>query len=218
MQQACASPFLRRHWLASFVPKIMQTLNIQPHRAALGLALAALLSLALAGCKNDNPAAAADAPPAADPAAPAPPAGPPSPYAAHYQQCCYDLKWTDLARVDYREVLGQDEFSGILYPIFSDSLLWLDSCLVGLNGYAIPLEETGIDTLLVLSAFPYTQCFFCGNAGPESVVEVWLKDPERRRRVSMDKKVSISGRLYLNDTDPEHMQYQIREAELTETR
>lgn len=197
----------------------MQTLKTQQKRWASRLASAFVaLSLALCGCQNDNPAA--PPPPAApDAAAPAgQPARPPSPYAAHYQQCCYPLQWTDLARVGYHEVLGQDEFSGILYPIFSDSLLWLDSCLVSLNGYAIPLEETGIDTLLVLSAFPYTQCFFCGNAGPESVVEVWLKDPERRRRLSMDKKINISGRLFLNDTDPEHMQYQIRDAELTEKR
>lgn len=167
-----------------------------------------VLCAAIAACQTEPKPA--QEPTDTSEAKPAP--APSSPLAAYYNQCCLDVKWPQLARVDYYEVAGEDDFSSIFYPIFSDSLLWLDSCRISLSGYAIPLEETGLDTLLVLSAFPYTQCFFCGNAGPESVVEVWLKD--KTGRIDMDKRITVQGRLHLNDEDPEHLQYQIHEASL----
>jgi len=137
-------------------------------------------------------------------------------FAVYYDSCCYKLSWSQLALVEYEErVEPEAELGVLLYPLFSDSLRLLDGCLVELGGYALPLEETGLDTVLILSAFPYTQCFFCGNAGPESVAEViWRR--ERAERLPMDERILVRGRLYLNDQDPEHMQYQLREAELLE--
>jgi len=132
----------------------------------------------------------------------------------YYDSCCYQLSWSQLALVDYEErVVPEADMGVLLYPLFSDSLRLLDGCLVELGGYALPLEETGMDTILILSAFPYTQCFFCGNAGPESVAEVvWRR--ERAERLPMDERIRVRGPLHLNDQDPEHMQYQLKEAEL----
>jgi hypothetical protein len=141
---------------------------------------------------------------------------PDGPFAVYYDSCCYKLSWSQLALVEYEErVVPEAELGVLLYPLFSDSLRLLDGCLVELGGYALPLEETGLDTVLILSAFPYTQCFFCGNAGPESVAEVvWRR--ERDERLPMDERIRVRGRLYLNDQDPDHMQYQLKEAELLE--
>lgn len=135
-------------------------------------------------------------------------------FGVYYDSCCYQLSWSQLALVDYEErVVPEADMGVLLYPLFSDSLRLLDGCLVELGGYALPLEETGMDTILILSAFPYTQCFFCGNAGPESVAEVvWRR--ERAERLPMDERIRVRGRLHLNDQDPEHMQYQLKEAEL----
>lgn len=139
---------------------------------------------------------------------------PAGPFAVYYDSCCYRLSWSQLALVDYEERLEPEADMGVLlYPIFSDSLRLLDGSMVELGGYALPLEETGLDTIMILSAFPYTQCFFCGNAGPETVAEVIWRS-ERAERLPMDERVYVRGRLYLNDEDPEHMQYQLREAEL----
>lgn len=138
------------------------------------------------------------------------------PFAVYYDSCCYKLSWSQLALVEYEErVEPEAELGVLLYPLFSDSLRLLDGCLVELGGYALPLEETGLDTILILSAFPYTQCFFCGNAGPETVAEVIWRS-ERAERLPMDERIRVRGRLYLNDQDPEHMQYQLRDAQLQE--
>ena len=51
----------------------------------------------------------------------------------------------------------------------------------------------------VLSAYPYSQCFFCGNAGPETVVE--LSFVGKQRRLQMDQLVTIKGKLKLNDSN-----------------
>ena len=116
--------------------------------------------------------------------------------------------WTTLSKL---EIEGQyDEFFNetIDVPVFSDDLLVFDGKQIEIEGYVIPLQSSGEQEYFVLSRFPYNSCFFCGNAGPETVAEVYVTEPV----TVQDERVLVKGRLKLNDQDPLHLFYIIEEA------
>ncbi len=79
-------------------------------------------------------------------------------------------------------------------PVFSPSVLALDGQNVLVKGYVIPVD---IDlNLYMVSANPFANCFFCGNAGPETVVELF--PAEQFRRFNTDEVVTFEGRLNIN--------------------
>ena len=74
-----------------------------------------------------------------------------------------------------------------------------------------PLYRIEVDTIFVLSAMPFSSCFFCGGAGPETVAEVRMdKIPED---LSPDAFVKVKGTLKLNSTNIDYMNFIVREAE-----
>lgn len=93
-------------------------------------------------------------------------------------------------------------------PRFSQRVRALNGTTVTIGGYLIPTDLHGSAGTLMLSAYPVQSCFFCGGAGPESVVEVY---PARKANYLM-KRLVFRGTLVLNETDPEHMVYQLKNA------
>ena len=122
------------------------------------------------------------------------------------------LSWSTLADIDFNYSYSEEIGGEVAFPIFSDKVEALAGRPVQIAGYVIPLEETGDETIIVLSAFPYTQCFFCGGAGPESVIDILPKSPLGRRQ--LDEHVTFRGRLRLNDDDFQYLNYILEEAEL----
>lgn len=94
-------------------------------------------------------------------------------------------------------------------PTFNKELLALENSEVMLSGYYIPLE---IDSMFMLSALPFSSCFFCGGAGPESIAEIQFK--EFPKQLEPDEFVKIKGRLKLNELDIDHMNFILQEAKL----
>lgn len=65
---------------------------------------------------------------------------------------------------------------------------------VAIAGYLIPIDlEAG---QYALSKNPFTSCFFCGNAGPETVIE--LRFDKSPGRFATDEYVMVKGILQLN--------------------
>jgi hypothetical protein len=75
--------------------------------------------------------------------------------------------------------------------------------MVEIDGYVIPLDKTG--KTIVLSAYNMTECFFCGKAGPASVMTVKLQKPNKKYKT--DQIATFRGRMLLNDTDPKELFY-----------
>lgn len=65
---------------------------------------------------------------------------------------------------------------------------------IKITGYMIPLDVNGGQ--YVLSALPYSACFFCGGGGRETVMELWLV--KTKRRYSVDDRVTLTGILRTN--------------------
>ena len=98
------------------------------------------------------------------------------------------------------------------YPIFSENIKAINGKEIEVKGYMIPLEELTGQNFFVLSAFPYNMCFFCGGAGPETVMEVnTIKEIP-----FSEKPILIKGRLELNESDYNHMMYILNDALLLE--
>ncbi|MFT4759243.1 MAG: hypothetical protein ACI9XO_000130 [Paraglaciecola sp.] len=55
----------------------------------------------------------------------------------------------------------------------------LDGEEIEVIGYIIPLSGKKAQSHLMFSMYPFATCFFCGNAGPETVMEVFMKDDKK---------------------------------------
>lgn len=107
---------------------------------------------------------------------------------------------------EYDDLIGEM----IEMPVFSDKLKSYEGKEITVEGYVIPLQHTAGQDYFVLSRFPYNNCFFCGNAGPETVAEVYTNKKFEYR----DAKVRVKGQLELNADDPLHLFFIINDAEV----
>jgi hypothetical protein len=95
-------------------------------------------------------------------------------------------------------------------PQFDPKIKAFDNQVVILKGYMYPLEEKTNHDFFMLSYYPINVCFFCGGAGPESVIEVKAKTPIKYT----DKPLKIKGKLRLNATNKERLFYFLLNAEV----
>ncbi len=116
--------------------------------------------------------------------------------------------WKDLSEVTYK--IGEDEWGELYLPVFSDNIKKLEGKEVVADGYIIPFEGMFKPEHIILSALPLAECFFCGAGGPETVMEVMLKDPV----TYTSKRVKVKGKLTLNDNDPEKLMYILQDAQM----
>jgi hypothetical protein len=101
------------------------------------------------------------------------------------------LVWPVLSMTTYNE----NPTTGQLEPEFPSVLVsQYEGQEVLVTGYLIPVDVEA--NRYALSKNPFASCFFCGNAGPETVVE--LKFAEDPGRFATDKYLPIKGTLILN--------------------
>jgi len=104
------------------------------------------------------------------------------------------IGWETLSTVRYD--YSYDDQYGMWHgdPSFSEELKKLEGKEIIISGYVIPLDTEGLE--YVLSAQPYSACFFCGKAGKETVMEIFLK--KNKARYKMDQRVTFKGKFRLN--------------------
>lgn len=102
-----------------------------------------------------------------------------------------NLAWPVLGMTTY----DQDPSTGQYYPEFPSTLeAQFEGEEIVIAGYLIPIDVEA--NTYALSKNPFSSCFFCGNAGPETVIELkFEKDPGR---FATDKFLPIKGILTLN--------------------
>ena len=121
-----------------------------------------------------------------------------------------DSMWKTLGKVTYKK--EYDEMLGfkVDVPIFSEEVKKLEGKEVTIKGYIIPVEGYKSHKEFIFSAYPYSMCFFCGGAGPETVMEVKAKNPVP---FSADV-ITIRGTLQLNSKDINKLMYALSNVEL----
>lgn len=120
--------------------------------------------------------------------------------------------WKTLAKITYKK--EYDEMLGfkIDKPVFSDKVKALEGKEITVKGYIIPVEGYKSHKEFILSAFPYNMCFFCGGAGPETVMEVEAVDPVPFQAES----IVMKGRLVLNAEDVNRLMFFLEDAVLVD--
>ena len=122
------------------------------------------------------------------------------------------LTWETLRDVTFKKKWYAEEQVYMLYPTFGPSVQKLSGKEVVITGYVLPVDLDA--NLYVLSAFPYSACFFCGGAGPESVMTLDFK--KSTRKFKTDERLTFKGKLKLNADDIYQMNYILEAAEVTD--
>jgi len=124
------------------------------------------------------------------------------------------LPWKYLMNVTFEDMYKDDMGMEVQLPVFSDTLKVLDGKDVVIEGFYIPVDETGDDKIVILSAYPFAQCFFCGKAGVESIIDIL--SPKKLPTLKLDSKIKFKGRLKLNRDNFDYLIYVLEEAELVQ--
>lgn len=119
------------------------------------------------------------------------------------------ISWKQLEQVEYENKYLEQLKGYMLYPKFGQALVALNNQQVEITGYVVPFDKEG--QKIALSAYPYAACFFCGKAGPASVLTIKLKKANKKYKT--DQYKTFKGRLKLNETDIAEFYYILEEGE-----
>ena len=120
------------------------------------------------------------------------------------------LSWEVLRDVTFKKKWYAEESVYMLYPTFGQGIQKLNGKTVELTGYVLPVDLES--NIYVLSAFPYSACFFCGGAGPESVVSLKFKKADKKFKT--DERRTFRGTLKLNADNIYELNYILADAEM----
>lgn len=122
------------------------------------------------------------------------------------------ITWELLKNVEFDEIWSEEFQAYYMVPKFSSSVKAMDNKEVQIRGFIIPVDI--VQDYYVLSANPYSSCFFCGQAGPESVMEVQMI--KKYEGLRMDQVITFKGKLKLNVDDIYQLNYILEDAEIME--
>jgi hypothetical protein len=120
------------------------------------------------------------------------------------------ISWKRLADVQFTRKLNKELSMYFLYPTFGLSVIALQGKDISIRGYMIAVDEN--DNVYVISAKPMAACFFCGGAGPESIMELQFR--KKKQRFRTDEVLTVRGKLVLNANDVDHLNYILKDAEV----
>ena len=114
--------------------------------------------------------------------------------------------WQTLAEVSFKKETRNGY--EVEVPQFSKYLKSWNGKKVRVKGYVIPVGEVGDASKFMFSSLPFNVCYFCGAAGPETIMEV-----ETNEKIKFtSKSIWMEGVLILNDKDPDHHMYIFKSA------
>jgi hypothetical protein len=120
------------------------------------------------------------------------------------------VTWKQLSDVIFDRKWDEKMQMPMLYPSFSRTIKAMHGKNISISGYVIPVDAKG--GMYVLSANPNSSCFFCGGAGPETIMT--LKFKSGKPAFETDDYVRFQGRLRLNEKNIYELYYNLDDAVL----
>ena len=117
------------------------------------------------------------------------------------------LTWEDFADITFEPEYNEKYDVHFLMPKFGEKIKSFRGKEISITGYFLDLSGSG--EIFLVSQNPMASCFFCGAAGPETIVEVHFK---AKPPFKTDQIVKVNGRLELNKNDVSHCNYILFEA------
>ena len=119
------------------------------------------------------------------------------------------LSWKELQLTQF-EIISKGENVGLYKAKFHKSLRAFENREVVIAGFIVPMDIE--QNLYALSLNPFTSCFFCGNADPNTVIE--LSFIKKQSKFLVDQYVIIKGVFKLNHDNPNELFFKITEAKI----
>ncbi len=113
--------------------------------------------------------------------------------------------WEVFEKTEFKKTFVKEYGMFVTWPGFTPEVLAWEGKEIMLVGYIIPTADAPGFTGVILSKFPYAMCFFCGEAGAESVAELRLK--EEAPDFDIDRPYVFKGTLMLNDEDFDQLNF-----------
>ena len=119
------------------------------------------------------------------------------------------INWDVLADVQFEATYSSELGVELTSATFGPWPKAFEGKEVSITGYVLPLDPMGLS--YVLSRNPNASCFFCGGAGPESILGLNFK-PGAMQRYKTDQRVTFLGTLQLNKLDDDQFTYMLLDA------
>ncbi len=121
--------------------------------------------------------------------------------------------WDILSDVSFSPKYLEEYRETYLVPDFGEAPRKYEGKNLQITGYIIPADPD--QDIYILSMYPFASCFFCGNAGPETIVELIFRneDKKRKKTYKIDDIRAFKGVLRLNKHDVTHTNYILDKAE-----
>ncbi len=117
------------------------------------------------------------------------------------------LTWDDFADVNFEAEFNEKYEVYFLMPTFGKTIKSYSGKKITIKGYFLDISGSG--DIFLVSRNPMASCFFCGAAGPETIIEVNFKEKPPFRT---DQIVTVTGLLQLNRDDVDHCNYILKGA------
>lgn len=119
------------------------------------------------------------------------------------------LTWKMLAQIKYINKTTDDYPEGVMYPLINPKLKSKNKKQIVISGFIVPIDNK----TYALSKNVFASCFFCGKAGPETIMGIQFKDSSMRLKT--DQYVTLKGNFRYNDSDVNDWIYHIDNAVIT---
>jgi len=119
------------------------------------------------------------------------------------------IEWDVLKDVKFEGSFDENSSTEYDRPIFGESLEKLEGKQIEISGYVIPMDINL--NYYVVSAYPFAACFFCGSAGPETVMDLHLT---KEHNFKNDERVTFCGELVLNRNSFFELPFAMRNAKI----
>ena len=117
------------------------------------------------------------------------------------------INWKFLGMIKFIKKADK-EYGEIMYPQVSPLLKQKAGKKIAISGFIIPIDNT----TYALSKNVFASCFFCGQAGPETIMGIKFKGATPKLKT--DQYVTLVGTFRINENDVEDWIYHIDNAEI----
>ena len=125
-----------------------------------------------------------------------------------YDQNPTEVTWKLLGQIDFVKKKNP-HYGEVMYPIINGTLKALQGKKIKASGFIVPIGSK----TYALSKNVFAQCFFCGNAGPETIMGIKFKGSTPRLKT--DTYVTMEGTFRYNADDIDDWIYHIENAVIT---
>lgn len=116
------------------------------------------------------------------------------------------LSWKLLSVIKFIKKPAKDYPEGVMFPIVNSTLKEKNKKKIVMSGFIIPIDNVSY----ALSKNVFASCFFCGQAGPETIMGIKFKGATPKLKT--DQYVTLEGNFRYNDNDVNDWIYHIENA------